>query len=70
MSALRPCDPSHVSFGRFGLAVWASALAAYLLVVAFCWYLTLFQIIPEEKALLAAFGPEFAQYMAKVRRWV
>ena len=53
-----------------GLAVWASALAAYLLVVAFCWYLTLFQIIPEEKALLAAFGPEFAQYMAKVRRWV
>jgi protein-S-isoprenylcysteine O-methyltransferase Ste14 len=53
-----------------GLAAWASALAGYLLVVAYCWYLTLFQIIPEEKALLASFGPEFAQYMAKVRRWV
>ena len=53
-----------------GLAAWASALAGYFLVAAFCWYLTLFQIIPEETALLATFGPEFAQYMAKVRRWV
>jgi protein-S-isoprenylcysteine O-methyltransferase Ste14 len=53
-----------------GLAAWASSLAGYLLVLAFCWYLTLFQIIPEERALLATFGPEFAQYMAEVRRWV
>ena len=40
-----------------------------LLVLAFCWYLTRFQIIPEEKALLATFGQEFAQYMARVGRW-
>jgi protein-S-isoprenylcysteine O-methyltransferase Ste14 len=53
-----------------GLAAWASSLAGYLLVLAFCWYLTLFQIIPEERALLATFGPQFAQYMAEVRRWV
>ena len=52
-----------------GLAAWASALAGYLLVPGFCAYLTRFQIIPEEKALLAAFGPAFARYMATVRRW-
>lgn len=53
-----------------GVAAWGSALAGYLLVGGFCWYLTRFQIIPEEKALLAAFGAEFADYMGRVRRWV
>ena len=53
-----------------GTAAWASALSGYLLVLGFCWYLTRFQIVPEEKALLAGFGSEYAQYMAKVRRWV
>ena len=53
-----------------GFAAWTSTLAGYSLVLLFCWYLTRFQIIPEERALLAAFGPEFAQYMSKVRRWI
>lgn len=53
-----------------GVAAWGSTLAGYLLVLAFCWFLTRFQIIPEERALLAAFGQEFAQYMAGVRRWI
>jgi protein-S-isoprenylcysteine O-methyltransferase Ste14 len=53
-----------------GVAAWGSTLAGYLLVLAFCWFLTRFQIIPEERVLLAAFGQEFAQYMAKVRRWI
>jgi len=53
-----------------GVAAWGSTLAGYLLVLAFCWFLTRFQIIPEERALLAAFGQEFAQYMARVRRWI
>lgn len=53
-----------------GVAAWGSALAGYLLVLAFCWFLTRFQIIPEERALLAAFGQEFAQYRARVRRWI
>ena len=53
-----------------GVAAWGSTLAGYLLVLAFCWFLTRFQILPEERALLAAFGQEFAQYMARVRRWI
>lgn len=53
-----------------GVAASGSTLAGYFLVLAFCWFLTRFQIIPEERALLAAFGQEFAQYMARVRRWI
>lgn len=59
-----------MALALLGLAAWACALAGYLLVSGFCWYLTRFQIIPEEKALLASFGPEFALYMKKVRRWI
>jgi protein-S-isoprenylcysteine O-methyltransferase Ste14 len=32
--------------------------------------MTRYQIKPEERALSAKFGPEFAQYMAQVRRWI
>jgi len=58
-----------MALALLGLAAWLSELAGYLLVLGFCWYLTIFQIIPEERALLATFGPEFARYMATVRRW-
>ena len=65
-------NPMYVglALALLGVAAWGSTLAGYLLVLGFCWYLTRFQIIPEEKALLAAFGQEYAQYMARVRRWV
>lgn len=59
-----------MALALLGLAAWGSTLAGYLLVPGFCWYLTRFQIIPEEEALLAIFRQEFAQYMASVRRWV
>ena len=53
-----------------GLAIWQSALVGYPLVIGFCAYLTRFQIIPEERILLARFGTEFSQYMGAVRRWL
>jgi protein-S-isoprenylcysteine O-methyltransferase Ste14 len=53
-----------------GAAAWTSTLAGYLLVAVFCAYLTRFQIVPEERALAAAFGPEFERYAATVRRWI
>jgi protein-S-isoprenylcysteine O-methyltransferase Ste14 len=59
-----------MALALLGLAAWGSTLAGYLLVPGFCWYLTRFQIIPEEEALLAIFRQEFAQYMARVRRWI
>ena len=59
-----------LALALLGLAAWGSALTGYALVAAFCGYLTRFQIKPEERALLQRFGPEFADYMSQVRRWI
>ena len=65
-------NPMYLGF-FLALAGWALYLSnadAVLLLPAFVAYLTQYQIKPEERALLAKFGPEFAHYMARVRRWV
>lgn len=53
-----------------GVAAWWSTFGGYLLVPLFCLYLTRFQIIPEERALLKLFGAPCADYMHRVRRWL
>ena len=53
-----------------GWAIFLSNLAALLVLPAFIGYMTQFQIKPEERALVAKFGPRYAEYMANVRRWV
>ena len=54
----------------FAVACWRSTLPGYCFVLAFCAYMTKFQIKPEERALQANFGKEFSDYMKKVRRWL
>ena len=65
-------NPMYLGF-LLVLAAWAiylsNALAA-LFLPAFVAYMNRFQIKPEERALLAKFGPAFSQYVAAVRRWV
>jgi protein-S-isoprenylcysteine O-methyltransferase Ste14 len=65
-------NPMYLGFlvALAGWAVYLSNAGAILLLPAFVAYLTRFQIKPEERALLAKFGPEFAQYMSRVRRWL
>ena len=53
-----------------GWAVYLSNAGAALLVPGCVAYMTQYQIKPEERALLAKFGSEFAQYMSRVRRWL
>jgi protein-S-isoprenylcysteine O-methyltransferase Ste14 len=53
-----------------GWAVYLSNAGAALLLPAFVAYMTQYQIKPEERALLAKFGSEFALYMSRVRRWL
>jgi protein-S-isoprenylcysteine O-methyltransferase Ste14 len=53
-----------------GWAVYLSSAAALALLLAFVAYIQRFQIKPEERILLEKFGPEFAAYMKRVRRWV
>ena len=53
-----------------GSALWRVNLLGLLLVPVFCAFISRFQIKPEERALIASFGNEFAAYMARVRRWI
>jgi protein-S-isoprenylcysteine O-methyltransferase Ste14 len=53
-----------------GWAVYLSNAGATLLLPVFVAYMTQYQIKPEERALLAKFGCEFAQYVSRVRRWL
>lgn len=59
-----------------GLLCWTMALACHLggmgvwigPLVLWGW-LDRFQIVPEERALQARFGEEYAEYCRRVRRW-
>jgi protein-S-isoprenylcysteine O-methyltransferase Ste14 len=65
-------NPMYVGMALLLLA-WAMHLCAVLPlagIVAFVLYITRFQIRPEERALDALFGQDFASYAARVRRWL
>ena len=65
-------NPMYLGFVLI-LAGWAMYLAniyALLTLPAIVAYMTQFQIKPEERVLLAKFGPNYAEYTASVRRWV
>jgi protein-S-isoprenylcysteine O-methyltransferase Ste14 len=52
------------------LAVWLGQPANLALLAVFVGYVDRFQIRPEERALSALFGAEYAAYCARVRRWL
>jgi protein-S-isoprenylcysteine O-methyltransferase Ste14 len=65
-------NPMYVGLATVLLG-WAMYLGAPLAIVgpvAFVAYITRFQIIPEERVLSIKFGGEFAEYQARVRRWL
>jgi protein-S-isoprenylcysteine O-methyltransferase Ste14 len=53
-----------------GWAIHLSNVLAFLLLPAFILYMNRFQITPEERALAALFGQEFAAYKSRTRRWL
>ncbi|MCV0428782.1 MAG: isoprenylcysteine carboxylmethyltransferase family protein [Roseibium sp.] len=52
------------------LAVFYGTLTALIIVPAFIWYMTEFQIKPEEDALRRIFGADYSSYQKRVRRWI
>jgi protein-S-isoprenylcysteine O-methyltransferase Ste14 len=65
-------NPMYVGLVTLLLS-WAAYLASpwtLLGPILFAVYINRFQIIPEERALLAKFGKEYAGYQNKVRRWI
>lgn len=65
-------NPMYVSLliVLIGWAVYLSNVAALIPLPFFVAYLNRFQIIPEERALAALFGSDFAAYCKRVRRWL
>lgn len=65
-------NPMYVG-AAFVLLAWALYLGSWLSllgVVGFVVFINYFQIVPEEKAMLALFGDAFVRYSEKVRRWL
>ena len=64
-------NPMYLGFAVFliGWGLWLTNIVALLLVPCFAFYMTRFQIIPEEKALEGLFGGDFTNYKQSVRRW-
>ncbi|TYC63631.1 isoprenylcysteine carboxylmethyltransferase family protein [Rhodobacterales bacterium] len=52
------------------IALFLGTLSALVILPAFVWYMTEFQIKPEEDSLRLIFGAEYADYTSHVRRWV
>ena len=65
-------NPMYVglAFVLLGFCAYLANPLAVIAVVAFIAYLNRFQIIPEERALLANFGETYASYTRSVRRWL
>jgi protein-S-isoprenylcysteine O-methyltransferase Ste14 len=59
-----------MAFLLTALAIWLQTPLAFVGPVLFVGYITRFQIIPEERALLKLFGQEYLDYSQRVRRWL
>lgn len=53
-----------------GWALWLAHALAPLGAVGYVLWITRFQILPEERALAARFGADYAAYRARVPRWL
>lgn len=65
-------NPMYLGFAFFLLAfsVFLASPLAVFGVVGFVLFMNRFQIKPEERALEKIFGPAFADYRSRVRRWL
>ncbi|MBV1842250.1 methyltransferase family protein [Photobacterium ganghwense] len=65
-------NPMYLGFLLMLLAwsCWLASGAGIMLSVGFAWYLTQFQIKPEERMLEKVFPDSYPQYLQQVRRWL
>ena len=59
-----------LSFVLFGISIILNPIGGLFLILIFILYLNLFQIIPEENAMVDLFKDEFLDYRKNVRRWI
>lgn len=53
-----------------GWTIWLDHALAFVVLPGFVFYITRFQIVPEERALRERFGDGFSHYAARVSRWL
>ncbi len=65
-------NPMYVSLALvlIGWAIWLGSVLNILVLPLFMFYITVFQIKPEEEVLKSLFGEEYEQYCCSVRRWI
>ena len=52
------------------IAVFFNLIGGIILAALFCFYITKFQIIPEERAMSNLFSQDFDKYKEATRRWI
>jgi len=52
------------------VAIFFGTLTALVIIPGFVWYMTEFQIKPEEDSLRQVFGEDYETYLGEVRRWL
>ena len=52
------------------LGVYIQNYTSFIIIPVFIWYITRFQIIPEERMLEKLFPNDYPAYCQKVRRWL
>ena len=57
-------------FFLLGLSIYNGLIVGLVFLPLFVGYITFFQIIPEERAMIKIFGEDYKAYMKKVRRWI
>lgn len=51
------------------LVIYFQNYSCFVILPLFIWYITRFQIIPEEQMLTTLFPDDYSKYCQKVRRW-
>jgi len=52
------------------IAVFFNLIGGIIFIALFCFYITKFQIIPEERAMSNLFSQDFDKYKQTTRRWI
>jgi len=65
-------NPMYISLAiiLIALGVYLQNYSCFIIIPLFIWYITRFQIIPEEKMLNKIFPNDYQTYCQKVRRWM
>ena len=59
-----------MAFVLGSVAVCFNLIGGIILIALFCVYITKFQIIPEERAMMNLFAQDFDEYKKVTRRWI